>query len=71
MHNVQYGPDMQAPTPDDLGRRPGAAASADLAMFRRAPKWQNANVALTLTLKVKHVDEAVSTRACQRRDHAG
>ncbi len=63
MHNVPYGPDMQAPTPDDLGRRLRAAASADLAVFRRAPKWPGTSVALTLTLKVKHVDEALSTRA--------
>lgn len=63
MHNVPYGPDMQAPTPDDLGRRLRAAASADLAVFRRTPKWPGTSVALTLTLKVKHVDEALSTRA--------
>lgn len=63
MHNVPYGPDMQAPTPDDLGRRLRAAASADLAVFRRTPKWPGTNVALTLTLKVNHVDEALSTRA--------
>lgn len=63
MHNVPYGPDMQAPTPDELGRRLQAAASADLAVFRRTPKWPGTNVALTLTLKVKHVDEALSTRA--------
>jgi hypothetical protein len=63
MHNVPYGPAMQAPTPDDLGRRLRAAAAADLAVFRRTPKWPGTNVALTLTLKVKHVDEALSTRA--------
>ncbi|RVQ67839.1 hypothetical protein EKN06_06110 [Croceicoccus ponticola] len=63
MHNVPYGPDMQAPTSDDLGRRLRAAASADLAVFRRTPKWPGTSVALTLTLKVKHVDEALSTRA--------
>ncbi|MCL8382943.1 NACHT domain-containing protein [Xanthobacter aminoxidans] len=63
MHNVPFGPDMQAPTPDDLGRRLRAAASADLAVFRRTPKWPGTNVALTLTLKVKHVDETLSTRA--------
>jgi hypothetical protein len=62
MHNVPYGPDMQAPTLDDLGRRLRAAASADLAVFRRTPKWPGTNVALTLTFKVKHVDEALSTR---------
>ncbi|MER8683416.1 hypothetical protein [Mesorhizobium sp. M1405] len=63
MHNVPYGPDMQAPTPDELGRRLRSAASADLAVFRRTPKWPSTNVALTLTLKVKHLDEALSTRA--------
>lgn len=63
MHNVPYGPGMQAPTPDDLGRRLRAAASADLAVFRRTPKWPGTNVTLTLTLKVKHVDTALSTRA--------
>jgi len=63
MHNEPYGPGMQASTPDDLGRRLRAAASADLAVFRRTPKWPGTNVALTLTLKVKHVDEALSTRA--------
>ena len=62
MHNVPYGPGMQASTPDELGRRLRAAASADLAVFRRTPKWPGTNVALTLTLKVKHVDEALSTR---------
>lgn len=63
MHNVPYGPAMQAPTSDDLGRRLREAAAADLAVFRRTPKWPGTNVALTLTLKVKHVDEALSTRA--------
>lgn len=63
MHNVPYGPGMQAPTPDELGRRLRAAASADLAIFRRTPKWPGTNVTLTLTLKVKHMDEALSTRA--------
>ena len=63
MHNVPYGPDMQAPTPDDLGRRLRAAASADINVFRRTPKWPGTSVALTLTLKVKHVDEALNTRA--------
>lgn len=62
MNNVPYGPDMQALTPDDLGLRLRAAASADLAVFRRTPKWPGSSVALTLTLKVKHVDEALSTR---------
>ncbi len=63
MHNVPFGPGMQAPTPNDLGRRLRAAASADLDVFRRTPKWPGTNVQLTLTLKVKQVDEALSTRA--------
>ncbi|MFX0546884.1 NACHT domain-containing protein [Roseovarius sp. S1116L3] len=63
MHNVTYGPGMQALTPDELGLRLRTAASADLAVFRRTPKWPGTNVALTMTLKVKHVDEALSTRA--------
>jgi hypothetical protein len=63
MHDLPYGPNMQAPTADELGHRLRAAASADLAVFRRTPKWPGTTVALTLTLKVKHVDEALSTRA--------
>lgn len=63
MHNLPYGPDMQTPTPDELLGRLRAAATADLAVFRRTPKWPSTNVALTLTLKVEHVDEALSTRA--------
>ena len=63
MHNVPYGPDMRARTQNELMDRLRAAASADLAVFRRTPKWPGTNVALTLTLKVKHVDEALSTRA--------
>lgn len=63
MHNVPYGPEMQMPAPDQLLGRLRAAAAADLAVFRRTAKWPGTNVALTLTLKVKHVDEALSTRA--------
>ena len=63
MHNVPYGPEMQMPAPDELLGRLRAAAAADLAVFRRTAKWPGTNVALTLTLKVKHVDEALSTRA--------
>ena len=63
MHNVPYGPGMQVPTPDELNRRLRGAALADLAVFRRTPKWPGTNVTLTLTLKVKHVDEALTTRA--------
>ncbi len=63
MHNVPYGPEMQMPAPDELLGRLRAAAAADLAVFRRTAKWPGTNVALTLTLKVKHVDEALSTRS--------
>ncbi len=63
MHNVPYGPDMQAPHPDDLGAACEQRPQADLAVFRRTPKWPGTSVALTLTLKVKHVEEALSTRA--------
>ncbi len=63
MHNVPYGPDVRARTQNQLVDRLRAAASSDLAVFRRTPKWPGTNVALTLTLKVKHVDEALSTRA--------
>ncbi len=61
MHNVPFGPGMQAPTPDELRDRLRAAATADLAVFRRTEKWPGTTVALTL--KVDHVDEALSTRA--------
>jgi hypothetical protein len=63
MHNVPYGPDMRALPQIELMDRLRAAASTDLAVFRRTPKWPGTNVALTLTLKVKHVEEALSTRA--------
>tara|TARA_E500000305_G_scaffold108525_1_gene111124 strand:+ start:19756 stop:24135 length:4380 start_codon:yes stop_codon:yes gene_type:complete len=51
------------PTVAEISARFNKAAAADLAVFRRTPKWPGTNVALTLTLKVKHVDEALSTRA--------
>src|SRR3546814_7888241 len=51
------------PTVSEISARFQRAAAADLAVFRRTPKWPGTNVALTLTLKVKHVDEAISTRA--------
>jgi hypothetical protein len=66
MHNAVYGPYPQAPTPDELDRRLQAAASADLVVFRRTAKWPGTNVALTLRLKVRDVDEALSTRALAR-----
>lgn len=59
---VTFGPTMP-PTVLEIGARVQKAAAADLAVFRRTPKWPGTTVALTLTLKVKHVDEALSTRA--------
>jgi hypothetical protein len=61
MQNLPYGPGMHAPTPDALRNRLREAAIADLAVFRRTAKWPGTSVALTL--KVGHVDEALSTRA--------
>lgn len=57
---VAFGPSM--PPTGEISARLQMAAAADLAVFRRTPKWPGTNVALTLTLKVKHVDEALSTR---------
>ncbi|MBW8320975.1 MAG: hypothetical protein K0M49_05315 [Arenimonas sp.] len=57
-----FGPTMP-PTVSEISARFQKAAAADLAVFRRTPKWPGTNVALTLTLKVKHLDEALSTRA--------
>ncbi|WP_229202691.1 NACHT domain-containing protein [Rhizobium rhizogenes] len=59
---VAFGPSMP-PTVGEISTRLQMAAAADLAVFRRTPKWPGTNVALTLTLKVKHVNEALSTRA--------
>ncbi|MCZ7938021.1 NACHT domain-containing protein [Agrobacterium salinitolerans] len=59
---LPFGPTMP-PTVAEISARFQKAAAADLAVFRRTPKWPGTNVALTLTLKVKHVDEALSTRA--------
>ena len=52
---VTFGPTMP-PTVLEIGARVQKAAAADLAVFRRTPKWPGTTVALTLTLKVKHVD---------------
>lgn len=49
------------PTPDALRDRLRAAAAADLAVFRQIERWPRPPVALTL--KVDHVDEALSTQA--------
>jgi hypothetical protein len=62
IHKLPFGPTMP-PTVAEISARFQNAAAADLAVFRRTPKWPGTNVALTLTLKVKHVDEALSTRA--------
>ena len=59
---LPFGPTMP-PTVAEISARFQKAAAEDLAVFRRTPKWPGTNVALTLTLKVKHVDEALSTRA--------
>jgi hypothetical protein len=59
---VAFGPSMP-PTAGEIGIRLRAAAIADLAVFRRTPKWPSTRVSLTLTLRVKHVEEALSTRA--------
>lgn len=59
---VYFGPAMP-PTVSEISARFREAANADLGVFRRTPKWPGTNVALTLTLKVKHADEALSTRA--------
>lgn len=59
---LAFGPTMP-PTFAEISACLQKAAAADLAVFRRTPKWPGTNVALTLTLKVKHVDEALSTRA--------
>ncbi|HEY2034451.1 MAG TPA: hypothetical protein VGH02_12265 [Rhizomicrobium sp.] len=61
MDNSPFGPGMQALTPDALRDRLRAAAAADLAVFRQTDKWPGTAVALTL--KIDHVDEALSTRA--------
>jgi hypothetical protein len=60
MENVPYGPGMRSPTPDALRDRLRAAATADLAVFRQMERWPRTAVALTL--KVDHVDEALSTQ---------
>jgi hypothetical protein len=61
MENVQFGPGMRPPTPDVLRDRLRAAATADLAVFRQMERWPR--TAVGLTLKVDHVDEALSTQA--------
>jgi hypothetical protein len=61
MENVAYGPGMRPPTPDALRDRLRAAATADLTVFQRTERWPRSAVALTL--KVDHVDEALSTQA--------
>ncbi|ACT51602.1 NACHT domain-containing protein [Methylovorus glucosotrophus] len=59
---LPFGPTMP-PTVSEISARFQKAAAEDLAVFRRTSKWPGTNVSLTLTLKVKHVDEALSTRA--------
>jgi hypothetical protein len=62
IEKVAFGPSLP-PTAGEIGIRLREAAFADLAVFRRTPKWPSTRVSLTLTLNVKHVDEALSTRA--------
>ena len=57
---VAFGPTMR-PTVAEISARLQRAADDDLAVFRRTPKWPSTNV--PLTLKVKHLDEALSTHA--------
>src|SRR3546814_4800096 len=47
---LPFGPTMP-PTVSEISARFQRAAAADLAVFRRTPKWPGTNVALTLTLK--------------------
>ena len=58
---VAFGPSMP-PTGGEIGIRLREAAIDDLCVFRRMPKWPGTTVSLTLTLKVKHLEEALSTR---------
>jgi hypothetical protein len=62
IEKVAFGPTMP-PTVAEISARLQRAAVADLAVFRRTPKWPGTNVPLMLTLKVKHLDEALSTIA--------
>jgi hypothetical protein len=64
LHNIPFGPGMQAMTPDAMRERLRAAASADLAFFRNSAKWPRTGVALVL--KLAHVHEPMDTRALAR-----
>ena len=59
---VPFGSTMP-PTVAEISARLQRAADDDLAVFLRTPKWPSTNVPLMLTLKVKHLDEALSTHA--------
>ncbi len=61
MENIPYSAEKRMPTPGELGEQLHVATSADLDVFRRTAKWPATTV--TLTLKVDHVDEVLSTRA--------
>lgn len=50
MHNIPFGPGMEAFLPDALRDRVRAAAAADLVVFRNTTKWPSTDVALTLTI---------------------
>ncbi|WP_217654067.1 NACHT domain-containing protein [Moritella viscosa] len=61
IEGIPFGGKIQRPTPDELSGQLHAATSADLNVFRRTVKWPATTV--MLTLKVEHMDEALSTRA--------
>jgi hypothetical protein len=61
MENIPYSAVMYPPTLNELGEKLHAAATADLCVFRRTASWTETSV--MLTLKIDHMDEALSTRA--------
>ena len=61
IEGIPFGVEILVPTLDELGNQLHVATSADLDVFRRTPKWPATTV--SLTLKVDHVDEALTTRA--------
>lgn len=59
--HVPHDPSVQAPTEVHLSTQLRAAASTDLAVFRRSDKWPSTPIALTL--EVDGLSEPVSTSA--------
>jgi hypothetical protein len=59
--DTPFGPGMQKPTIDELGKELNAAAIADLKVFRRTAKWPETSV--LLSLKIEHVNTASSAHA--------